>query len=126
MKEKLPKIHVICESEYLNIRISRRLPPEEVAEVLYGVIHWNQSIVEREARPPAKQGNLADQIREALRSGPVLSSGDLCKQLGCDRKSLMRPLLRLVEQEKVIRTGKKRGTKYHWNTKPKLTLARAS
>ena len=67
----------------------------------------------RGRRSTLQVDDLADQILSSLRAQSGRGVGELADEIGVTAKDLRSPILKLLEEKKVRRTGQKRGTKYH-------------
>lgn len=71
---------------------------------------------QREAAPPPPAGQLALAIERALSTAKSLSSQDLQRQIPEVDAAGLRPALKaLIAAGKITASGKRRGTRYHWN-----------
>lgn len=64
------------------------------------------------SKPPAQKGDLGDSVVEFLDSNPASGAGDIKKALGISQGKWTRLSRELLDEGRIYKEGKKRGTKY--------------
>ncbi|MEX1025678.1 MAG: hypothetical protein WD226_11450 [Planctomycetota bacterium] len=109
-KRSLEKALALAQDE--NDRELERALTKAIDSLTATVEGGGGSGARRARRTPEEAEALADQMVEFLRANPQSTIGAVADSVGETSKDLREPMLQLLEERRVKKTGQRRGTRY--------------